>query len=97
MIVGSGTVMNAIGHMIVPLFAVTLLNPLRRAKIPVTESLLYIDNLVYIHLIAMYRYHTEATIEYMENSLEEVHCHTDIFSQFHTSESCKQISEAFEK
>jgi hypothetical protein len=90
-------VRNTIGCMIVPLFAVTPLNPLTREQIPITEALLYIENIMYIHLMAKYRYHTEATIEYMKYSLEEVHCHTNLFSQFHTSKSKKQIAEAFEK
>jgi len=43
------------------------------------------------------RYHTEATIEYMENYLEEFHCHKDVFSGFRSSDSAKKISEAFKK
>jgi len=44
--------------------------------------------------MAQYRYHTEATIEYMENYLEEFHRHKDVFSRFRNSKSTKKVSEA---
>jgi len=47
--------------------------------------------------MAQYRYHTEATIEYMENYLEEFHRHNDVFSRFRAGESTKKVSEALTK
>jgi len=86
--------MNALERGIVPVFAATLLNPMGSQKIPFTEALLCVKNLVYLHLVAQYRYHTEATIEYMENYLEEFTCHKDVFSRFRTSKSTKTFLEA---
>jgi len=44
--------------------------------------------------MAQYWYHTEAIIEYMENSLEEFHCQKDVFCQFRTSKCTKKVSES---
>ena len=54
-------------------------------------------NLVYFHLIAQYRYDTQATILYMENYLEEFHRQNDVFSQFWASQSTKKVLEALKK
>jgi len=47
--------------------------------------------------MAQYQYHTEATIEYMENHWEEFHRHQDVFSRFRTSNPTKKVSEALTK
>jgi hypothetical protein len=47
--------------------------------------------------MAQYEYHTEAMIKYMENNLQEFHYHKDVFSQFHTGKSTKQVLKAFSK
>ena len=67
--------MKSLGRVIVPVLVATLLNPSASEKIPFPEALLWVKNLVYFHYMAQYRYHTEATIEYMENYLEEFHHH----------------------
>jgi len=54
-------------------------------------------NSVNFHLMAQYRYHTEATLKYMENNVEEIHCHKDDFSRFHASTSTKKVSESLKK
>jgi len=93
----SGKEMNTLGRVIVPVFAATLLNTSASQRIPFTEALLCVKNLVYFHLMAQYQYHTEATIEYMENYLEEFHCHKDVFCRFRASKSTKKVSEALKK
>jgi len=93
----SGKELNALGHVIVPVFMATLLNLTASQKIPFTEALLCLKILLYFHLMVQYRYHTEATIEYMENYLEEFHYHKDVFSRFRTSKSTKKVSEALKK
>jgi len=93
----SGTEMKALGRVIVPVFAATLLNPSASQRFSFTEALLCVKNLVYSHLRAQYRYHTEATIECMENYLEEFHHHKDVFSRFRASKSTKQVLEALKK
>ena len=47
--------------------------------------------------MAQYQYHTQATIEDMENYLEQLHCHKDVVSRFRASKSRKMVSEALEK
>jgi len=47
--------------------------------------------------MAQYWYHPEATIQYMENYLEEFHHHKDIVSRFGSSKSTKKVSEALKK
>jgi hypothetical protein len=53
--------------------AVTHLNSFASERIPFTEDLLRITNLVYVHHIAEYKYRIGAAIEYMENHLKEFH------------------------
>jgi len=93
----SGKEMNALGRVMVPVSAATLPNPSESQKIPFTEALLCVKNLVYFNLKAQYRYHTEATIEYMENYLEEFHRNKDVFSHLRASKSTKKVSEALKK
>jgi hypothetical protein len=57
-----GKEMKALGRVIVSVFAVTLLNPSVNKSIPFTEAVLCVKILVYIHLMAQYRYHANATI-----------------------------------
>jgi hypothetical protein len=82
---------------IVPVFVATVLNASASQRIRLPEALLWVKNLVYFHLMAQYRYHTEAIIKYMENYLEEFHCHKDVFSLFRASKSTKKVSEAVKK
>jgi multisubunit Na+/H+ antiporter MnhG subunit len=89
--------MKGLGCVIVPVFATTLLNTLASQTIPFTAALLCVKNLVYFHLIAQYRYHTEATIQYMENHLEQFHRHKDVFSRFGASKSTKKVLGALKK
>jgi len=89
--------MKALGRVIVRVFAATLLNPSESQRIPFTDALLCVKNSVNFHLMAQYRYHTEATIKYMENYLEEFHRHKDVFSRFRASKSTKKVSEALKK
>jgi len=87
----SGKEMRALGRVIIPLLVVTCLNPSASQRIPFTEDLLCVKNLVCIPLMAQYRYHTEATTKYMENYLEEGHRQEDIFSRFRASELTKIV------
>jgi hypothetical protein len=93
----SGKEMKALGRVIIPVSAATLLNPSARKWLPFTEALLRVKNLVYFHLMPQYQYHTEATMVCMENYLEEVHRHKDVFSRFRASKSTKKVSEALKK
>ena len=93
----SGKEMKALGRVIVPVFAATHFNPSASQRIPFTEALLCVNNLLNCHLMAQYRYHSEAMIEYMENHQEEFHRHKDVFSRFCGSKSTKEVSEAMEK
>jgi hypothetical protein len=90
----SGKEMNGLGNVIVPVFAATHLNTSERQKIPFTKALSCINYFVYFHLMAQYRYHTEAMIEYLENYLERIHCHKEIFCSFRASKSTKKASKA---
>jgi len=93
----SGKAMKALGCVIIPVFAPTLLNPLASQKISFREALLCVKNWVYFHLMAQYRYHTEAMIEYMEHYLHEFYRQKDVFSRFQTSKCTKKVSEALKK
>jgi len=84
-----------LGCMIVPVFMASLLNPLASHRIPFTEALLCVNSLVDFHLMAHYWYHTETTIEYMENYLSKLHSYKDVLSLFHASKSTKKLSEAW--
>jgi len=93
----SGNEMKALGHVSVPVFAATLLNLSASQRIPCTEALLCVENIVYCQLVAQYQQNTEATIEYMENYLEEFHHQQDVLSWFGASQSTKKVSEALKK
>jgi len=88
---------TALQRVIVPVFAVTLSNPLASQRIPFTDALLCVKNFVYFHLMAQYLYHTEVTIDYKENYLEEFHHHKDVVSRFCASKSTKKVPEALKK
>jgi hypothetical protein len=49
---------------------------------------------MYFDHMAQYQYHTEATIEYMENYLEEFHHNKDVVSQFRATKSTRMVSDA---
>jgi len=93
----SGKEINELGCVMFPVIAATLLNPSVCERILFTGALLCVKNLVHFHLMAQYRYHTEATIECMENHLEEFHCQKDVFSRFRASKSTKNVLEALKK
>jgi len=90
----SGNEMNSLWYVSVPVLAATLINPSAGQRIPLTEALLCVMDLVYYHLMAQYWYHTEATIEYLENYLEEFHLHKHVFSRFRASKYTEKVSEA---
>jgi hypothetical protein len=69
----SGNELKALEGVIAPVFAATHLILLASQMIPFREVWLGVKNFVYFHHMAQYWHHTEATIEYMENYLEEVH------------------------
>ena len=89
--------MEALGHTIVPVFVATLSDPSVSQRMAFTEALLYVKNLVYFDLMAQYRYHTEATIEYKEKHLEELQFSKEVFSQFWASTSTMKVSGALKK
>ena len=86
--------MKALRHIIVLVFTITHLNALDSQRIPFTEALLCVKNLVYFHLITHYQYHTEATIKFMQNYWKNFHYHKDVFSQFFASKSTMRVWEA---
>jgi len=87
--------MEALGHVIVPVFGVTILKPFASQRIPFTEALLCAKKLEHFHLMAQYQYHTETTIEYMENYLEKLLCHREVFSWCRASKSTSKVLEPF--
>jgi len=93
----SGKEIKALGCVIIPVFAATLLNPLASQRIPFIEALLCGKNYIYFQLMVQYWYHTETMIKYMENYMEEFHHHKDVFSPFRTRKSTKKVSEGFKK
>jgi hypothetical protein len=83
--------------MIGPVFPVTQFNTFASQWIHYPEALLYMENLVFIRLMAQYWYHTEAMIEYMEKYPEEFHCQWDAVISFRTSQSTKKVFGALNK
>lgn len=89
--------MDALGCVTDPAHVATISNSLVSPTIPFIEALFGLKNLVYFHLIAPYRYHTEDKTKYMENYLQDFHHYNDIPSQFHTSQSTNKVSEDLKK
>jgi len=93
----SGNQIQALGWVVMPVFSATRSNSSASQRIILTEALLCVTNLMYFHSMAQYRYHTDATIKYMENYVEEFHRHKDVFSQFRASKSTKKALESLKK
>jgi len=89
--------MKVLRRVIVPVFVATLSNPSASQRIPFKEALLCVKHLVYFRLMAQYWYHTEATIEYIENYVEEFHCHKDVFCPLRASNFTKNVLESSTK
>jgi len=85
--------MNELRCLIVPVSMATLLNSSASQRIPCAEALLWVKKLVYFHLMAQDEYITEAMIKYMENYLEEFHCHKDAVNLLYTCKSTMLVSE----
>jgi len=92
-----GKEMNALRHVIVPVFAATHVYSSTSQRVPFTDPLLCVKNLEYYHLMAQYYYHTEATIEYLQYYLEEFHCPKDVFIGLSVSKSTRKVSEELKK
>ena len=69
---------TALRRVIGPVFVATLLNLLVNQRIPFTEALLHVENFFYFRVMEQYLYYTDATIEYMKDYLEQIHCPTDV-------------------
>lgn len=86
--------MKSLAWVIGPVFVATLWHPSESQRIPFTDTLLGVHYLAYLHLIAQYRYHTQAMIDFIQNCPEKLHCPKDVFSSFCTSQSTLMVSEA---
>ena len=81
--------MNALGPVIVPMFAVTCSNLSPSKRIPFPEALLCVMKIVHFHIMGPYWDYTKATIQYMQNPLDQFRHHKDVFSRFHVTQSTK--------
>jgi hypothetical protein len=90
----SGKKLNALRHVIVSMFSATVQNTSPMPRIASTEAQLRVKNTVSFHLVAEYQCDTEATIVYMETSMEEFHNENDVVSRFRASKHTKMLWEA---
>jgi hypothetical protein len=65
----SGKEIKVLRGVIFPVLVGTRFNPSASETIHCTETLLCVENVVYLHLMAQYWYHTAAPIEYMQKYL----------------------------
>jgi hypothetical protein len=75
----SGKERIALGHVIVPVFAPSLLNPSANHRIPFTETQLCLKMLLYFDFMAQYWYPAEAMMEYMDNYWKEFDWNNNVF------------------
>ena len=74
-----GKEMRALGRVLLPVFAATLSNPSAAEKNKFKDAILAVKAIIYFHLMAQYRSHTDATLQYMDDYLADFHRHKDAF------------------
>jgi Plavaka transposase len=93
-----GKEMKALGKIILPVFAATLSNlgptTTSTQKSAFKEAILCIKALVNFHLMSQYRSHTDATLQYMSNYLDDFHSHKDVFKRFRAGKTSKKLAAA---
>jgi len=85
-----GKEMKALGRVIVPIFSATLITPSAAQKGPFKDAILCVKGFVYFHLMTQYRSHTEETLQYMEDYLNDFHAHKHVFHRFRAGKSAKK-------
>jgi hypothetical protein len=76
-----GMAVNALGHVIVPVFTATHLNHFASQRITFTEAVFGVHNLNKVHVIIQHPDHSGATIKYSAQYLEEFQGQKNVFSQ----------------
>jgi hypothetical protein len=92
-----GKEMRLLGGMLLPLFVSILLEPSFEQRQPYRDAILYVQSLIYFHLITKYHIHTDATIGYMQDYLVNFHRSKEVLAHFRATKSKKMFPEALRK
>jgi hypothetical protein len=93
----TGNEMRALGRFLLPIFSATLLNPTTTEKHTFRKAITCVKAIIYFHLMAQYRSHTEATLKYMEDYLDDFHQNKDVFCQYRAGKVAKRTAENLRK
>jgi DNA-directed RNA polymerase subunit N (RpoN/RPB10)/oligoribonuclease (3'-5' exoribonuclease) len=89
----TGKEMRALGRILLPVFSAALWGPTSSEKPKFTQAILCVKAMIHFHLMAQYRSHTDSTIQYMEDYLDEFHRHKDVFHQYRAGKRAKRKAE----
>jgi hypothetical protein len=78
----TGKEMRALGRILLRVFSAALWGPTSSEKPKFTQAILCVKAMIHFDLMAQYRSHTDSTIQYMEEYLDEFHHHKDVFHQY---------------
>jgi hypothetical protein len=93
----TGKEMRALGRFLLPVFSATLLNPTTTEKPTFGKAIACVKGIIYFHLMAQYRSHTDATLKYMEDYLDDFHQNKEVFSQYRAGKVAKRTAETLRK
>jgi len=93
----SGKEMQNFGHIIYPVLAGALHDPLPRHRAVFQRALTCIRSLVYWSLVVEYQTHPTETLNYLADFLEEFHATKDVFTAYQTSKATDSIAFARRK
>ena len=77
-----GKEMRNLGRIVLPAFTAALRTPTEAQRHPFRAATRCVAALIDFHLLAQYKTHTEATLQYMQNALDSFHQEKDIFQEF---------------
>jgi hypothetical protein len=89
----TGKEMRALDRFLLPVFSATLLNPTTTEKHTFRKAITCVKAIIYFHLMAQYRSHTEATLKYMEDYLDDFHQNKNVYSQYRAGKVAKRTAE----
>ena len=77
-----GKEMRNLGRIFLPAFTAALRTPTEAQRHLFRAATLCVAALIYFHLLAQYKTHTEATLQGMQNALDSFYQEKDIFQEF---------------
>ena len=87
-----GKEMRTLGRILLPVLSATLFNPSVGEKKRFHDAIRCVKGIIYFHLMAQYRSHTDATLQYMNDYLADFHRHKEVFLQYRAGKITKRAA-----